>query len=182
MGIPHKDPEHLIRKAKDRIVGGIADTRKKLGILPDTKSAEEFAKPVIEQTLREREEQRNKAHFTKKAERPAPVAVDRDDVRETSRSIGSVTFDKRTGRVVDSNLNVKPKTLNRDALTCRLLADRLELLGKYPDWKKRVEDAWFKTIGGTEARTWAVLKVVEASKKVFGEQLLGEQARKLYFT
>jgi len=184
--IPHKDTEERIRKAKDRIVGGIADTRRQLGAQPDTKAAEDFAVPVLEKTLREREEQRNKNSLKgvrSISDDAAPQELP-TDVRETRRRIGSVTF--RGGKVVASDLTVPTERVRKltraEALAQKYLYDRLLLLGRYPDWKKKVEDAWHKTPGERQDRAAAVLQVVEESKRVFGELEPKDIPRKIIIT
>lgn len=150
--------EETAREAVDRIVGGFATDARAAGKLPQLREIEDFARPIVDRQIKIHEERCRNGVPEPVKQAPVPV-VDSETptgdkgVRKMQRHLGVVDWQPGTGQMqVRGKLH--PKLAQRlarqaavpveaDAREQAQLRKRLDLLGSYPEWSKRVHDAYF---------------------------------------
>lgn len=158
-------PEDKVRAVRDKLVGGIVESQHRTGMLPDVEAAQRFATGTLEQLLKERRSpESHQSSPSAPAEEDRAQAVE-EGTRFIARPVGSYNFGTGTFK----QLPGVPLRESRQDVEQRLLHERLALLSRIPEWRKRVLDAWFSP-GNPDARAARVMNVVIDSDRVFGKR------------
>ena len=167
-----------LRRGKDLLVAGAVETQKQVGMIPDVSLAEKWAEPLVDQTDKELAVQKPAVP------KPKPEVVS----PEEGKRGGLVDWDLQANQLRPLPGAKLKKYFVPRGIDNILLAQRLKLLSKFPEWRKRVLDAFLappppgvELKEALELRTKRVLKVVEASDLVFGERKIREAPKKIIF-
>jgi len=168
--VAEKVAEETIRETKDRLLEGLTDTQKRMGALPDVKAAEDWAVPILMQEVAKVEEERERGLLAKPAAQPAPDEVRKidEDTTFVRRTIGTFKIDWKTGQVEAQGPIRLRQRQGPPPGEQQLLDQRLALLQRYPEWRKRVMEAWFSDANQSNAAD-KVLAVLEDSNRLFGD-------------
>lgn len=189
MPLPPRDSEATVRRAIDKMTGGVVQDQRQAGMLPEPEKARQFVQQTIERTLIDREAQRaREALPTTKPATPPVDPVKPSDTDELRHIAGGpvAQYNFQTGVLTPEQgreeiLRRRPKMPPGFAP----IDERIRLLASLPDWRDKLTQAWGPAfapppIGGTreqweswrEERTKGrdrVMAVVEDSCRVFGD-------------
>lgn len=178
--------EQTGRAAIDRVLEGVTETQRQVGMVPGGSDAEAFARDVVERQIKIHEEQLTRESTAPDAAEScaneSPARLDRGDIPDDAS-------------VIDNTLDAAPAQMTPQAqrhmfgprlpLLDQLMLARLNMLRQFPEWDARIQAAW---VGGEQAamlsgseleRTDAyrrhlkqseeVIKVIDESSAIFGD-------------
>lgn len=154
--------EETGRLAIDRLVGGITEDARRTGRVPNVQAAEDFARPIVEKQIK-LHEARHRNGVPDAAPKTAALAPTVETevspgVVAKSRHMGAFSWDPNTGGAIAPMGKLHPKLAKKIADAKRLdqsadareqvqLRKRLDLLRGYPEWDKKLVDAYFLGCG-----------------------------------
>jgi len=178
--------EETGRQAVARAVAGVAEQQRIAGRLPDTRAAEAFVRPIVEQTIKKHEERAVRDWLT-------PKSYARDDSAQVKPGESKARLDRgdvgENTTVISRPIDWKRKQAQKRPKNSedRKLLERMELLEIFPEWRNRLlkaaADGEMAAInsGSPQDRQDMkrrmsivadhMLKVVEQSNNVFGDYL-----------
>lgn len=160
--------EKEIRSAKERLVSGMAESQRQAGMLPLIRETEDWVNGIVDDTVKKHEERWAKGQGDSPAPQTSPVDI--------QRHAGSFEWDLETNKFtplgkVDPRFYEKPVIPGQTAED-KLIEARVTMLLGFPEWQKKIVQAWNDGVARTGRMSEAaddVMRVVEISSNVFGD-------------
>ena len=175
--------DEMGREAVDRVLEGVTNTQRQVGIMPGGAEADAFARNVVARQVTMHEEREASAmESAPVAPPPSAARLDRGEIPDDAEVIGNTLGGPVNQMTPQAQRHMFGARL---PLIDQLMLARLKLLKQFPEWDARVHAAWLSgehdaMMSGSEPeRTDAyrrhmrqaesVIKVLDESSAVFGD-------------